>query len=506
MWAPMIVDSPSEGQEGSYLLPTRPRGQTQKPRHATIAPRASLEMSVTALTNQSRLSRLFAAAKVPQAIPALGFLAIILAGSGLLAAPWSHPPGAVGYLDALFTSTSAVCVTGLTTVSTATDYTVLGQATILLLIQIGGLGVMTYAAIAFTLLRRRMSLRTQAALHDSLFQADQARDFRRRFRQIVAITFGAEAAGMLLMFLSLLPDFATRTAAWQAIFHAISAFCNAGFSVLPNNLVDIRGNHVFMLVVMVLIVLGGLGFIVLHEIFAELARVVRRRQRERPWRFSLHTNVVLRMSLVLIVAGALGMLLFGLTPGETTWPERIEAAFFQSVSARTCGFNSISIGALPLASLAVLGCLMFIGGSPASCAGGIKTTSFAVLLARARSYLSGQEEARLLGRRIPVEAKRAAALLLFLAVAWNLIGVFVLGWSERGRAGIELQHLLFEQISAFGTVGLSADTTVGLSAVGKLWIVATMYVGRLGPLTLATMATLRKTPRVTYPEGKVMIG
>jgi trk system potassium uptake protein TrkH len=461
---------------------------------------------MTALADQSRISRVLAAARVPQAIPALGFLAIILVGSALLAAPWSHQPGAVGYLDALFTSTSAVCVTGLTTVSTANDFTPLGQAIILLLIQIGGLGVMTYAAIAFTVLRRRMSLRTQAALHDSLFQADQARDFQRRFRQIISITFGIEALGMLALFLVLLPDFTTRTAAWQAIFHSISAFCNAGFSLLPNNLVDIRSNHVFMLVVMALIVLGGLGFIVLHEVFAEFKRVLLRRKRERPWRLSLHTNIVLRVSLILIVAGALGMLLLGLTPSEATWGERVEAAFFQSISARTCGFNSISIAALPLASLAVLGCLMFIGGSPASCAGGIKTTSFAVLLARARSYLTGQEDARLLGRRIPAEAKRAAALLLFLAVGWNLVGIFVLGWSERARTGIELQHLLFEQISAFGTVGLSADTTAGLTTVGKLWIVATMYVGRLGPLTLATLATLRRTPRVTYPEGKVMIG
>ena len=219
------------------------------------------------------IRRFLVALRLPQALPAVGFAAVILIGSALLWLPWSHTPDSVGYLDALFTSTSAVCVTGLVTVNTATDYTVAGQVIIILLIQIGGLGVMAYAAMALSLLGRRISLRAQAALHDSLFQKDQARDFKRLFRQIIGITLAVEAAGAILMFFSLLPGRTAASAAWQAVFHSISSFCNAGFSIFPNNLVDIRSNHVFMVVVMVLIVLGGLGFMVLHELFGETMRV-----------------------------------------------------------------------------------------------------------------------------------------------------------------------------------------------------------------------------------------
>ncbi len=452
------------------------------------------------------IRRSLAALRVPQAIPAVGFLAVILIGSALLWLPWSHS-GTLGYLDALFTSTSAVCVTGLVTVNTATDYTIAGQVVIIILIQIGGLGVMTYAAMALSVLRRRLSLRTQAALHDSLFQKDEARDFKRRFRQIVTITFAVEAVGALVLFLALLPSTGGGPAAWRAVFHSISAFCNAGFSIFPDNLVDIRSNHLFTTMIMVLIVLGGLGFTVLHELSAEGGRILGRRDRQRPRRFSLHTNVVLRTSLILIVGGAALMLLFGMTGGEQSWGGRIEAALFQSITARTCGFNTIDIAALPVASLLILAALMFIGGSPGSCAGGVKTSSLAVVFARIRSYVTGEEEASLMGRRLNPDLIRSAGLLFALALTWNLVGLIVLAHFEKARAGVELQHLLFEQISAFGTVGLSTGTTTaGLSIPGKLWIIATMYVGRLGPLTLASLAIYRRTSRITFPEGKVMIG
>jgi len=453
------------------------------------------------------IRRLVGAMRVPQALPAVGFLAVILVGSALLWSPWAHLPGTVDYLDALFTSTSAVCVTGLVTVDTATDYSVAGQVIILVLIQIGGLGVMTYAAMALTVLRRRMSLRTMAALHDTLFQRDAARDFKRRFWQIVSITLVVEAIGALVLFLTLLPGAGSKKAAWEALFHSISAFCNAGFSIFPTNLVDIRSNYLFMGMVTILIVVGGLGFTVMHELIGEGGRVLRRRRRESPRAFSLHTNLVLRTSFLLVVGGALVMLLFGMTSGEGSWGARVGAAVFQSVSARTCGFNSIDIGALPIASLVILMLLMFVGGSPGSCAGGVKTSTLAVVLARIRSYVSGEDQARLMGRRLGHDITRSAGLLIGLALFWNLLGILILSHFEQGRPDVQFQQLLFEQISAFGTVGLSTGTTTaGLSVGGKLWIIATMYVGRLGPLTLAGLALYRKASRVTFPEGKVMIG
>ncbi len=445
--------------------------------------------------------------RVPQMLPVTGFAALILVGSALLWAPWSHEPGAVSYLDALFTSTSAVCVTGLVTVSTAQDFTVAGQVIILLLIQIGGLGVMTYAAMVLSLLRRRLSLRAQAALHESLFQKEEARDFRRRFKQILFLTLGIECLGALALFFSLLPHTPGLRAAWSGVFHAVSAFCNAGFSILPGNLADVRDNHLFIAIIMILIILGGLGFTVLHESLGEMRRTLLRRPPVRVRRFTLHTMVVLRTSLLLILAGFVLLVLFGVTGHEGSWGAKLEAALFHSISARTAGFNTVDVAALPLASLLVLTVLMFVGGSPGSCAGGVKTSSLAVLFARVRAYFLGEEDPHLLGRRIDRDLVRSAGLLLVLAVVWNLVGVLLLAHFERGRPEIELHNLLFEQVSAFGTVGLStASTTAGLSTAGKLWIIVTMYVGRLGPLTLASLATYRRRSRITFPEGKVMIG
>jgi len=452
------------------------------------------------------IRRLLIAVRLPQALPAIGFAVVILVGSALLWMPWSHTPEGISYLNAFFTSTSAVCVTGLVTLNTATDFTVAGQIIILILIQIGALGVMVYAAMALSLLGRRISLRTQAALHESLFQRDQARDFKRLFRQIIAITLGVEAVGAVLMFFTLLPGRPAGTAAWQAVFHSVSSFCNAGFSIFAGNLVDVRGNHVFMFIVMVLVVLGGLGFLVLHELLREGRRAVRRVPREGPRRFTLHTKVVLLTSLILVVGGAVLALLLGMSGDVSGWGAQAEAALFQSITARTAGFNSVDVAALPIATLLILAALMFVGGSPSSTAGGVKTSTVAVAFARVRGYLTGRDEATLLGRRIGRSIIRSAGLLLALALAWNFVGMLVLAHFEQGRPGIELQNLFFEQISAFATVGLSAETTAGLSVVGKLWIAATMYVGRLGPLTLASLAVYRKTSNVSFPEGKVMIG
>jgi len=417
-----------------------------------------------------------------------------------------HRLGAVSYLDALFTSTSAVCVTGLTTVNTATDFTVAGQSVILVLIQLGGLGIMAYAGMALALAHRRLSLRTRAAVADSLFYGETGREFARRLRQIFAAAFGVEAAGVLLLFVTLLGQTEAPRAAWLALFHGVSAFCNAGFSVLPDNLVGVRGNHPFMAVIALLIVCGGLGLVVLHEFWERLVAAVRREQWLKQRRLSLHARVVLLTSALLIVGGAGLMLLFGLTPAEQGWGERVAAAFFQSISARTCGYNTINLGALALASLLVLVFLMFIGGSPGSCAGGVKTTSLAVTLARLRSHFRGQEHTTLMGWRLSPNVVRNAGLLFSLALLWNLVGVLLLAYFENGRPGIGLHNLVFEQISAFGTVGLSTGVTASLTGGSKLVLIATMYVGRLGPLTLVSLAAPRRPARVLFPEGKVMIG
>ena len=392
---------------------------------------------------------------------------------------------------------------------TGTAFTRFGQIVIMLLIQAGGLGIMTFAALMFQFLGRRLSLRSQSVLHGSFFQQDIGVNFKAMFRRILWITAVTELLGVAALFAALLPGAAhLGEALFQSVFHAVSAFCNAGFSLYKDNLVEVRHNHLFTITIMGLIVIGGLGHTVVHELWQRVeCRVSRQRDRKIEYRrLSVHARVVLRFTGILIVGGAAGLLVLGLTAAETSWGARLSAALFQSVTARTAGFNTVDIGRLPLSSLLLLIILMFIGGSPASCAGGIKTTAFAISWAELRARVRGETEVRLLDRRIPNEILWRVSLLLRLALLWNIVGVLFLLITEGGRPGIGMHDVIFEQISAFGTVGLSTGITDKLSAPGKLWIIATMFVGRLGPLTLAMWFFTPKPGHVQYPEGKVMIG
>lgn len=437
-----------------------------------------------------------------------GFAGVIFIGALLLMLPWAHQPGRVNFVDALFTATSAVCVTGLVVLDTGSDFTRFGQVVILCLIQIGGLGIMTFAALAFQLLGRRLSLKSQAVLHSSYFQQDIGIKFRARFLQILQLTLAVELTGALLLFLVLLSrNTHPAKALFLSIFHAVSAFCNAGFSLYKDNLVEMRHSPVFLTTIMALIVVGGLGHTVVQELWTRFRdKLSRQEGKAWPQALSIHTRVVLRVTAALILTGCLGLLMLGLTVQETTWGSKIFGALFQSITARTAGFNSVDIGILPVSSLLLLTILMFIGASPASCGGGIKTTALAISLADTRAKVLGEKEVRLLDRRVPEETLWRVSLLIRLAVLWNLLGVLILLATEGTRPGIGLHDVLFEQISAFGTVGLSTGITDKLSVAGRLWITATMYVGRLGPLTLAIWVFPQKPVHVLHPEGRIMIG
>jgi trk system potassium uptake protein TrkH len=313
-------------------------------------------------------------------------------------------------------------------------------------------------------------------------------------------------AGALCICLALLRAEGLPKALWSGVFHSVSAFCNAGFSIYPDGLVGVRDNLGVVVPVMVLIVTGGIGFLVLVEVWEVLLILARRHPRAGTSLFSFHSKVVLRTTAMLLVGGALLIFVCGLSAGEKTLGERIAAAIFQSVTARTAGFNTVTIGALPLATLLILILLMFVGGSPASTAGGIKTTGLAITWAHARSVLRGSESVTLLRRSLPPALVRRTLLLLTLALAWNVIGFVVLSLTEAGRAGVGLHDLAFEQVSAFGTVGLSTGLTPGLTPSGKVWIMATMYLGRLGPLTLACWVFPESHRNVRSPEGRVLIG
>jgi len=445
--------------------------------------------------------------QMPQTLLIGGFAGVILVGTLLLLLPWSQTKGGVGFVDALFTSTSAVCVTGLIVVDTATAYTAFGQVVIAALIQIGGLGILTFAALAYLMLGRRLSLASQAALHDAFFQRDLGIEFRKKFLQILLITASIELAGILLIFLALwwrqtpVPD-----ALFSAFFHTISAFCNAGFSIYTDNLMGFRDSPVILTTVMALIVLGGLGHMVLSELLHYGRNRLSGSAPAGPGSLSTHTRVVLRMTVALIIVGCAGLFILGLTSSESTCGMKLSAALFQSISARTAGFNTVDIGVLPLGSLLLLVLLMFIGGSPGSCAGGVKTTALAISMAEFKAKLKGADQVVIMDRRVSKPILDRTMVLIRMSILWNVLGLLLLLYTETGRPGVGLHDVLFEQISAFGTVGLSTGLTDKLTVFGRLWITATMFVGRLGPLTLALGVLPVMHTQVKYPEGRIMIG
>ena len=451
--------------------------------------------------------RLLPYGKMPQTLLIGSFAGLIGVGTLLLLAPWSQTKGGVGVIDALFTATSAVCVTGLIVVDTATAYTHFGQLVIAGLIQIGGLGIMTFAALAYLMLGRRLSLASQAALHDAFFQRDLGIEFKRRFLQILLITAGIELVGMLAIFLALLwRQVPPLPALFSAFFHSISAFCNAGFSTYTDNLLGFRDSPVILITVMALIVLGGLGHMVLSELLHYHKGRISGTEIPGPHALSTHTRVVLRTTLALIVIGWLGLILFGTTAADTTWGMKLSSALFQSVTARTAGFNTVDIGVMPLASLLLLILLMFIGGSPGSCAGGVKTTALAISLAEFKAKLRGEDQVVLLDRRVPNPILGRTMVLIRLSIFWNVLGVLILLCTESVHSEASFHAILFEQISAFGTVGLSTGLTDKLSDIGRLWITATMFMGRLGPLTVAMGVLPSMHKQVKYPESRIMIG
>jgi trk system potassium uptake protein len=457
---------------------------------------------VSTAYKQSKLTKIL---RSPDTLLLGTFAGAILLGAIILWLPWCAEPGKVSFVDALFTSTSAVCVTGLVVVDTGSDFTFFGHVIIMLLIQTGGLGVMTFAAMAFQVVGWRISLRSQALVSESFFRKDVAWDFENSLRAILVITFVSEALGAVLIFMTLQSRSSLGEDIFFSMFHAVSAFCNAGFSVYRDNLADSRVGKGMLCVVMALIIVGGLGYVVVRELWISAAASIRKRDGERPTGHTLHTRVVLLITATLIVGGAILLVVFGNPNQHASWIDTVIHAFFQSVTARTAGFNSVDIGRLPSASLFTLIILMFIGGSPASCAGGVKTTALAILLGRLRASLYGRREVRLLGRSLPHDLVDRVDFLLGLAVFWNLAGILLLLALETHLADKPLD-LIFEQVSAFGTVGLSTGLTPKLSTAGKLWIIATMYVGRLGPLTIALWMFPKSQVGIKHPKGTVMVG
>jgi trk system potassium uptake protein TrkH len=443
----------------------------------------------------------------PITLPVFFFMAAIFIGGVLLHAPFSGNGRQVSFLDALFTSTSAVCVTGLAVVDTGTAYTRAGHIIIMLLIQGGGLGIMTFSSLAIYLWKRRVSLTDKIAVGQSIL--NNANFHLGKFLvQMLLVTLGIELLGAVILFLSDQQGFAP----FSALFHAVSAFCNAGFSLHKDNLIGYQGSLPVNLTIMALIVFGGLGFSVLIEGGTFLGQ--RLRGRRAILHDAWHIGIVVKTSLFLITAGAAFLYCSEFVFYKAYLPanEAVLSAFFQSVTCRTAGFNTLNIAAMTDASLLFMIMLMFIGGAPGSCAGGIKVTTFRVL----HSFINAQARGRhqvLIGKyAVDDESVSSSLTLFFFAVAILFCSVIILNFTEGGGLPHPETHgrfleIVFEAVSAFGTVGLSADLTPKLSSGGKIIIIGLMFIGRLGPLLLLSSVQSFGTKLLySRPEEKLSIG
>jgi len=425
----------------------------------------------------------------------LGFAGAIAAGTLLLVLPWSTADRqglALG--DAFFTATSAVCVTGLSVIDIGTRLSGFGQVAVLLLIQVGGLGIMTLSTIAAVVIGKRIGLAGRLTVKEAI-GVDELAGLVRLIRIVVVSTLAIEATGAVLLTLLFARDFPLAQAAWYGVFHAVSAFNNAGLSLFATSLEAYAGDIWVNLAVMALIVLGGIGFYVLADVW------------QNGRRLSVHSRLAIWLSAGLILTGMAVILatewgnpatLGALPPGE-----RLLAAAFQSVTPRTAGFNTVPIGQFRDGTLLVLIVLMVIGASPGSTGGGIKTTTFWVLLASVHAILTGRDEIVVFERRLSRLLTDKALVILVLTLAVLLATTALLTATEP----FPFLDVLFEAVSAFGTVGLSTGITSELSVLGRLLLPLTMLVGRLGPITVAlAVAQRQRAAGVRYPEDRVMVG
>ncbi len=446
----------------------------------------------------------------PPQLIVFSFASIILLGSLLLALPMAVNGPPLKFIDALFTSASAVCVTGLVVVDTGSRFTLAGQWIILTLIQLGGLGIMTFSVVFILLLGRKLAFREKILISDT-FSHLPVDNIASLVKEIFFFTFAIEAVGALLLFCRWLPAYPWPHALYLAVFHAISAFCNAGFSPLRDSLMGYRSDVLVNMTIMMLIIAGGLGFLVIMELRYYL---LRRMSRSRMF-LSLHTKLVLTVTLLLIFGG-MGLIYFTEqfhTLRQVSIGEGLLAAAFQSVTARTAGFNTLDIGSFGNSSLLVIICLMFVGASPGSCGGGVKTTALGVFAMMMWSRMSGREYVSLYGRTLPRNTIFNAFSIITTAGLILVLFLLILSISEaslpvplaaeRGR----FLDLLFEEVSAFATVGLSTGITSSLSGFGKFMMVTLMFIGRVGPLTAVLFFTRHRSKgNFQYAEEQVMIG
>lgn len=435
----------------------------------------------------------------PAQVLVLGFATVILIGAVLLSLPVASASGKpTAFIDALFTSTSAVCVTGLVVVDTGTHYSLFGQIVILLLIQVGGLGFMTMATLFAFLMGKRIRLRERLLIQEAYNQLTME-GVVRLARMVLLITFAIEGTAALILALRWWPEFGLTRGVYYGLFHSVSAFNNAGFDLFGGfrSLTPFVSDTTVNTVISLLIIIGGLGFGVIMEVYSK-----------RSWRkFSLHTKSVLSISAILLLMGMLSVFVLEYSNSKTfaqlSLGGKLLAAWFQSVTPRTAGFNTIDISSMRTATQFLIIILMFVGASSGSTGGGIKTTTAGTLFSAVWAVMRGRSDAELFERRLPKEIVFRALTITLAALTLVMLVTMFLTITEKS----DFLTILFEATSAFGTVGLSMGLTTKLSLLGKIAIMFTMYAGRVGPLTLGfAIAQKQEQPVCRFAEEKIIVG
>jgi trk system potassium uptake protein TrkH len=443
----------------------------------------------------------------------LGFVTVILLGAILLTMPFSTGNG--NWNDpivALFTSTSAVCVTGLAVVDTGTEFSFLGQLFIALLAQIGGLGYMTTTTFLMLLIGRKFDLRQKVAIQQALDRPGMSGS-TQIIRSIIATTLLFELTGVFLLMTVFVPEKGWQEGTWLAIFHSVSAWNNAGFSLFKDNLIGYQSSPLVIITIGCLIIFGGIGYQVILDMYLWLRdsfayqgnRIIKKTS---CLIFSLDFKVATSTTLILLVLGTIAIFFIEIRNdsvfGQLSLSDKILAAWFQSVSTRTAGFNSIDIGKMTNAGLFIMIALMFIGASPGGTGGGIKTTTLRVLTSCTKAILQGKEEVLLYNRKIAISLILKAVGVVFGSLATVIFATISISITDPKLAFIQI---LFEVVSAFGTVGLSTGITATVSTAAKLILILTMYIGRVGILLL--MSSILGDPRpsrIHYPEENLLVG
>jgi trk system potassium uptake protein len=435
----------------------------------------------------------------PARVLVLGIMAIVLLGSLLLNLPIASREGeSIGFINALFTAASAVSVTGLVVVNTAEHWTVFGKVVIIVLIQAGGLGFMTLATLIALILGKKIGLRDRLIIQEQLNQFSLS-GVVKLTKYVIMSTFAIELLGAFLLATRFVPIYGWGNGIAFSLFHAISAFCNAGFDITGSSMELYVGDPIIILTLSLLVIMGGLGY----TVFLDMAR------KKTLKRASLHTKMVFRVNALLLLTGFVFIMIVEYnnpsTFGNLSFNDKVLASIFQTVITRTAGFNSVNIGGIKSATALFFIILMFIGGSPSSTAGGIKTTTFGVLMATIASIVKGKEDVEIMSKRIPTFLVFRALAVTMVSMSFVLFMTMVLTLTETHN----FIDVMFEVTSAFATVGLSRGITPDLSDYGKLIITVTMFVGKVGPLTLAFALAKRHKQydgKIRYPEDKLMVG